>query len=163
MKKLIKTDLTMILKLIPIYFPVPDKSVDRDIQAMRKSGDSDFLFLARRNKTGLFDLPSVYTPGSAANLIWTRRPSPSCLPTAALFFHVERSVANGPWGSVTLLNYPDSVRDVETFAPLAPGIRARHIRLIAKRYIRDVRYCSMMEVIQYLKTGGERKWMSAEK
>ena len=64
------------------------------------------------------------------------------------------------WGSVTLLDHQTTVEDVRIFSALPESQRERHIRLMVKRYQRRVTYCSMLEAIQYLKTGGgESQWM----
>ena len=57
------------------------------------------------------------------------------------------------WGSVTLLDYREAARDAETFSALAGPQRERHLKLMRKRYLQKVQYCSILEVIQYLKTG----------
>jgi len=87
---------------------------------------SDYLFLARRDWCGLFDFAAVYEGNSYANLCWTAyRVLPSG-PVIALLLHVDKSVDGVPWGSVTILNYRASVKDVETFAPLPQSQRERH-------------------------------------
>ena len=75
------------------------------------------------------------------------------------FFYED--IANLPKdGSVTLLDHRTAVEDVRIFSALPESQRERHIRLIVKRYQRRVTYCSMLEAIQYLKTGGgESQWM----
>lgn len=49
--------------------------------------------------------------------------------------------------------YQESAHDVEVFSVLPRPQRERHIKLLAKRYLQKVRPCSILEVIQYLKTG----------
>ena len=120
---------------------------------------SDYLFLARRGWCSLFDFAAVYEKDSYANLCWTAYRVLPGGPVIALLLHVDKSVEGLPWGSVTLLNYRASVEDVEIFAPLSQAQRERHIRLILRRYLRNPRYCSVREVIEYLKTGGESQWM----
>lgn len=71
----------------------------------------------------------------------------------ALFLHVEKFVGGRPWGSVTLLDYREAAHDAETFSALAGPQRERHLKLLRKRYLQKVQYCSILEVIQYLKTG----------
>ncbi|MCQ4721166.1 hypothetical protein NE659_28430, partial [Flavonifractor plautii] len=74
-------------------------------------------------------------------------------PVLALFLHVEKFVGGRPWGSVTLLDYREAARDAETFSALTGPQRERHLKLLRKRYLQKVQYCSILEVIQYLKTG----------
>lgn len=49
--------------------------------------------------------------------------------------------------------YREAARDAETFSALAGPQRERHLKLMRKRYLQKVQYCSILEVIQYLKTG----------
>lgn len=151
MKKLMKADLIEILNLIPVYLPVTAEHIDLDIARLVRSGETDYLFLARRDKCWLFDLPSVYTPDSYANLAWTYGRVTPHVPVAVLFLHVDKMVEGRPWGSVTLLDYAEAAQDVEIFSPLTQAQRERHIRLIVKRYLRNTRYCTILDVIQYLK------------
>lgn len=53
----------------------------------------------------------------------------------------------------TLLDYREAAHDAETFSALAGPQRERHLKLLRKRYLQKVQYCSILEVIQYLKTG----------
>lgn len=151
MKKLMKADLTDILNLIPVYLPVTAEHIEPDIAKLGRGEHTDYLFLARRDKCWLFDLPSVYTPDSYENLAWTYGRITPHIPVTALFLHVDKTVEGRPWGSVTLLDYADAAHDVEIFSPLSQAQRERHIRLIVKRYMRNVRYCTILDVIQYLK------------
>lgn len=129
------------------------RSIEQDAAKLGRCEHTDYLFLARREKSHLFDLSSVYTPDSYENLTWTYGMATPGVPVTALFLHVDKTVAGRPWGSVTLLDYPATVRDVEVFSPLPKAQRERHIRLIVKRCTRHARYCTMLEVIQFLKTG----------
>lgn len=151
MKKLMKADLTEILNLIPVYLPVTAEHIEPDIAKLGRGEETDYLFLARREKCWLFDLPSVYTPNSYENLTWTYGRITPHIPVAVLFLHVDRMVEGRPWGSVTLLDYADTAKDVELFSPLPHAQRERHIRLMVKRYQRNVRCCTILDVIQYLK------------
>lgn len=138
---------------MPQYQPVNSGSIESDIAALFRCAHTDYLFLARREKSGLFDLPAVYTEGSYENLSWLYDTTTPDVPVIALLLHVDKAVEGQPWGSVTLLDYPATARDVEIFAPLPEPERARHIQRITKRCTHHARYCSLLEVIQYLKTG----------
>jgi len=124
-----------------------------DIANLSRYGQTDYLFLVRREKCWLFDYASVYTPGSYANLTWTYGQIMPHLPAAALALRVDQYKDGCPWGSVTLLDYQKSILDVEQFSRLPPAQRERHIRLMIRRYTRHAKYCSVREVIEYLKTG----------
>ena len=124
-----------------------------DLLKLQQSGAADYLFLARRERSWLFDPSRVYEPGSYENLCWLAFQDRAGWPVLALFIHVEKFVGGRPWGSVTLLDYRESARDVETFSALTGPQRERHLKLLRKRYLQKVRYCSILEVIQYLKTG----------
>ncbi len=120
---------------------------------------SEYLFLARRGWCGLFDFSTVYEKDSYANLCWTACRAVPGWPVIALLLHVDKSVEGHPWGSVTLLEHRATLKDVEVFSALSEKQRERHIRLLSKRYAGHARYCSMLEVIQYFKTGGgESQW-----
>ena len=153
MKKLLYADLTAVLGLIPLYQPTEAGSLELDFAKLQKGGAADYLFLARREKSWLFDLPRVYEPDSYENLCWLACQDRAGWPVLALFLHVEKFVGGRPWGSVTLLDYQEAARDVETFSALTGPQRERHLKLLIKRYLQKVRYCSILEVIQYLKTG----------
>lgn len=138
---------------MPQYQPVNSGSIKSDIVALSRCAHTDYLFLAQREKSGLFDLPAVYTEGSYENLSWLYDTTTPDVSVIALLLHVDKAVEGQPWGSVTLLDYPATARDVEIFAPLPEPERARRIQRITKRYTHHARYCSLLEVIQYLKTG----------
>ena len=136
-----------------MYQPTNPKDLELDLRKLQRDGPTDYLFLARREKCWLFDPPRVYEPGSYENLCWLAYQDRSGWPVLALFLHVEKWVEGRPWGSVTLLDYRSSARDVEIFSALPRPQRDRHLKLLARRYLQKVRYCSILEVIQYLKTG----------
>lgn len=114
---------------------------------------TDFLFLARTPWCWLFDLPTVYDSGTYANLCALAYQGVPGGPVIALFLHIDKTVEGLPWGSVTLLDYPTAAQDVGIFSELPPPQREQHIRLMVRRYTRNARYCSVREVIGYLKTG----------
>ena len=159
MKRLIKADLAGVLNMVPTYFPVPEACVKMEIARLSREEQADFLFLARREKCWLFDIPSVYTPDSYANLAWTYAKHLPKLPVAVLYLHVDKIVEGRPWGSVTLLDYQVTLEDVDQFAPLPLAQRERHIWLLVRRWLRDPRHCSLLEVMEYLKKRGENPWM----
>lgn len=142
-----------IISLVPHYFPIPENFVEMDIANLRRNGHTDYFFLARREKCWLFDYANVYTPGSYANLTWTYGQIMPHLPAAAFALHVDQFKDGCPWGSVTILDYQKSILDVEQFSLLPPAQRERHIRLMVRRFLRNTQYCSIREVIEYLKTG----------
>ena len=159
MKRQIKADLAGVLSMVPTYFPVPEACVKMDIARLSREEQADFLFLARREKCWLFDIPSVYTPDNYANLTWTYAKLLPNLPIAVLYIHVDKNVEGRPWGSVTLLDYRAVLEDVEQFSPLPQAQRLRHIRLLTRRWLRDPQHCSLLEVMEYLKERGETPWM----
>ena len=123
--------------------------VEREVAELQRSRHTDYFFLARNGRCRLSTLPAVYEPDTPANLDWLACQGVAPWPVVAL-----------PWGSVTLLDHQTAVEDVRIFSALPESQRERHIRLIIKRYQRRVTYCSMLEAIQYLKTGGgESQWM----
>ncbi|HWS43334.1 MAG TPA: hypothetical protein VN421_09655 [Pseudoflavonifractor sp.] len=153
MKKMIKADLCDILRLVPMYQPVTAGSIDLDIAKLLRCEYTDYLFLSRREKSYLFDLSAVYTEGSYENLVWMYGKDLSLFPAIALFLHVVKTVEGRPWGSVTLLDYQETAQDVETFSVLSKGEREKHTKDIVKHCTMHTRYCTISEVIQYLKTG----------
>jgi len=159
MLKLIKADLTAILRLAGEHRPIKRRSVERSISVLLQCQDADYLFLARYESCRLSDLPTVYEPGTAANRDWLACRKAVLCPVIALYLHADRIMDGMPWGSVTLLNSRRAAEDVHTCAALPESQRERHIRQLVKRYQTHVRYCSTLEVIQYLKTGGESLWM----
>ena len=153
MKKLIKADLAAILRLVPVYRAVTPESIEQDVAKLSRFEYTDYLFLARQTKSGLYDLPAVYTQDSYENLAWLYGRETPSVPTVSLFLHVDTAVDGAPWGSVTLLDYQTAARDVETFSKLPLAERDRHIKLMCKRWTRNARYCTILDVIQYLRTG----------
>lgn len=159
MKKLIKADLGDILRLVPIYQPTDPARIEGNIAALNKGEETDYLFLARREKSFLFSLPAVYAPDTYENLAWTYGLStPHVLPLA-LLLHISKVVNGRPTGTVTLLDYTALARDVDIYCALPESVRQRHIDLILKRNARQTRYCSVLELIEFLSVRGENKWM----
>lgn len=153
MKKLIKADLTDILRLAATHQPIAPERIEACITDLCRCERTDYLFLARREKCFLFALPAVYTTDSYENLTWTYGLVTPRVPVVALFLHVTKTVNARPVGTVTLLDYPATARDVELFSPLPKAAREAHIKDITKRCTKQTRYCTILELIQYLKTG----------
>ena len=148
------------MRLAGAYQAVEALDVEREVAVLQRSWHTDYFFLARRGRCRLSTLPAVYEPDTPANLDWLACRSVTPWPVVALYLHTDKSVEGLPWGSVTLLDHRTAVEDVRIFSALPESQRERHIRLIVKRYQRRVTYCSMLEAIQYLKTGGgESQWM----
>lgn len=133
--------------------PVTDESIDLDLAKLARCEHTDYLFLARREKSFLFPLPSVYDAGTFENIMWQSWRGITHIPIAALHLHVTKVLDARPWGSVTLLDYQATTQDVEIFSVLPEAERERHIQLIVKRCTRQACYCSIRELIEYLKTG----------
>ena len=100
MKKLIKADLAAILRLVPVYRAVTPESIEQDVAKLSRFEYTDYLFLARQTKSGLYDLPAVYTQDSYENLAWLYGRETPSVPTVSLFLHVDKAVDGAPWGSV---------------------------------------------------------------
>ena len=134
--------------------------VEREVAELQRFRHTDYLFLAWNGRCRLSTLPAVYEPDTPANLDWLAYRGVTPWPVVALYLHTDKAVERLPWGSVTLLDHQTTVEDVRIFSPLPESQRERHIRLLSKRYANHTCYCSMLEVIQYLKTGrGESQWM----
>lgn len=136
-----------------MYQPVTAGSIDLDIAKLIRCEHTDYLFLSRREKSYLFDLPAVYADGSYENLAWMYGKEPSLFPAIALFLHVIKTVEGHPWGSVTLLDYQETAQGVEIFSMLSKVEREKHIKDIIRHYTTHTSYCAIFEIIQYLKTG----------
>ena len=52
-----------------------------------------------------------------------------------------------------MLDYLETARDVEQYSQLPVLQRERHWKLLVRWYLQKVQYCSILEIIQYLKTG----------
>lgn len=138
---------------MPTYHPIPAERIEEHVAALTQAGAGDFLFLARREKSYLFTLPAVYTADSYENLTWTYGLSMPHVPVVALFLRIFKVAEAHPIGSVTLLDYPATARDVEVFAPLPALQKERHIQLITKRCTKQTSYCSLLELMEFLKIG----------
>lgn len=127
--------------------------LNTDIAKLRRQEQTDYLFLARRERCWLFDVPSVFERGGYANLCWLAYEGRGGWPVICLYLHVSKSVEGRPWGSVTLLDYQTTAQDVAAGSELPRSQREKFIKAILKRYTHNAPYCSMLETIQYLKTG----------
>ena len=132
--------------------PVPEKSIDHAISKIEELEYADYLFFAWQTQSCLSDLSSVYSINSYANLMWRTRIGATKLPVVALFFHVVDATACQPIGSVTLLDYTAIATDIYKSSILPEPDRMQHIFELIHQWTR-VRQCSIMEVIEYLKTG----------
>lgn len=132
---------------------MPTESVELDAAKLCQGEETDYLFLARREKSWLFPLPAVYTPGSYENLTYTCGLMLPRSPVAALFLQVSKRTEGTAWGSVTALHYAASALDVETGAALPEPLWGQHLRDVTKLYTRNTRYCTILEIIEFLKTG----------
>ena len=153
MKKLIKADLIGILELVPVYQPVEQERMEQVIANLECGEAEDYLFLSRRGLCRLSTMAAAYDRNNFANSDWLAFRGMNLWPIIALFLHVDEVVDKRPWGSVTLLDYQTAAKDINTFSQLPERQCRRHAELMARRYAGQTRYCSMLEVIQYLKTG----------
>ena len=64
MKRLIKADLTAILRLAGECQPIEADRLDMSLSKLCRQEFSDYLFLARRGWCGLFDFPAIYEKDS---------------------------------------------------------------------------------------------------
>ena len=133
--------------------PVTSESIDLDLAKLGRCEHTDYLFLARREKSFLFPLPFVYEPGTFENVMWQGWRGITHIPIVALHLHVTRVLDTRPWGSVTLLDYQATTQDVETFCVLPEAEREKHIKDVIKHDSAHIRYCTILDLIQYLKTG----------
>ncbi len=152
MLKLIKADLIGILTLFAEYRPQLDRnSLELDLRTLERSEDRDFLFLARREKCYLFPISQVYQLDSYAYLCWTAYLSRDHLPVDALYLHRTGTVNGRPFGTVTVLDYAASARDVERFVAPTEQSAALHIQRRIKHDRHHARIGSTMDFIQMLK------------
>ena len=153
MKKLIKADLSKVLELTAAYQPINCDSLKAELEILAQNGYSDNLFLARKDCFRLMALSEVYTAGSDANRLLAMFEVQTCWPVLALLLHVEYMESGIHRGSVILMDYPELVRDVVLFDRLPNTQRERHIKQMISRCLRYAPQCTMMELIEYLKTG----------
>ena len=88
-----------------------------DLLKLQQGGAAVYLFLARRERSWLFDPPRVYEPGSYENLCWLAFQNQAGWPSARLFLHVE-VCGRTAWEGVTLLDCREAARDLrDNFPP----------------------------------------------
>ena len=120
---------------------------------LEQSRHNDYLFLARKDRFRLMALSEVYTAGSDANGFLALFEVQTCWPVLTLLLHAEYMEGDVRRGSVILMDYPELVRDVVLFDRLPNTQRERHIKQMMSRCLRCAPQCTMMELIEYLKTG----------
>ena len=150
MKRLIKADLTAILRLAGECQPIEADRLDMSLSKLCRQEFSDYLFLARRGWCGLFDFPAIYEKDSYANLCWTAYldfPGPR---VDALYLHIYRTIHGHPFGVATVLDYAVSARDVEQFAARTRRETAAHVRRVVKHYRTHARIGSTLDFINHL-------------
>ena len=157
MIQIIKTDLIGVLTRFGEYRPrQPGDSLTLDMKRLLRGEDTDYFFLARREKSYLFPVSEVYEPDSFAHLCWTAyrgRPDPH---VDAMYLHVTNVVHGWPMGSVILLDYEAAAQDAELFAQHPGKELDAHIRSITGRYRSYARFCDMEEFFAQLRKDGER-------
>lgn len=153
MKKLIKADLSKIIELSAEYQPTDRNILTAELEMVAQNKDNDYLLLAQNGSFRVMALSEVYTCGSSSNAFLHSLEAQICRPILAMLLHVEY-VENGiHGGSVILADYSEFVRDVELLDRLPNAQRERHIKQMISRCLRYAPQCTMMELIEYLKTG----------
>ena len=134
------------MELTAAYQPINCDSLKAELKILEQNGYSDDLFLARKDRFRLMALSEAYTADSDANRLLSMFEVQTCWPVLALLLHVEYMESGIHRGSVVLMDYFELVRDVALFDRLPD----------AQRITRCVRYapqCTMVDLIEYLKTG----------
>ena len=152
MKKLIKADLSKVLELTAAYQPIDRDSLKAELEILEQSRYNDYLFMARKDRFRLMALSEVYTAGSDANGFLALF-EVQTWPVLALLLHVEYMESGVHRGSVILMDYPELVRDVALFDRLPDAQREGHIKQLINRCVRYAPQCTMVDLIEYLKTG----------
>ena len=124
------------------YQPIDRDSLKAELEILEQSRYNDYLFLARKDRFRLMALSEVYIAGSDANGFLALFEVQTCWPVLALLLHVE---------------YMESgihrVRDVALFDRLPDAQREGHIKQLITRCVRYAPQCTMVDLIEYLKTG----------
>lgn len=141
------------LELTAAYHPINCDSLKAELEILAQNGYSDNLFLARKDCFRLMALSEVYTAGSDANGFLTLFEVQTCWPVLALTLHVEYMESGIHRGSVILMDYPELVRDVVLFERLPDTQREGRIKQLITRCVRYAPQCTMVDLIEYLKTG----------
>ena len=141
------------MELTAAYQPINCDSLKAELEILAQNGYSDDLFLARKDRFRLMALSEVYTAGSDANRPLAMFEVQTCWPVLTLLLHAEYMEGDVRRGNVILMDYPELVRDVVLFDRLPNIQRERHIKQMISRCLRCAPQCTMMELIEYLKTG----------
>lgn len=141
------------LELTATYQPIDRDSLKAELEILEQSRYNDYLFLARKDRFRLMPLSEVCTAGSDANGFLTLFEVQTCWPVLALTLHVEYMESGIHRGSVILMDYPELVRDVVLFERLPDTQREGHIKQLITRCVRYAPQCTMVDLIEYLKTG----------
>ena len=99
-----------------------------DVRQLERREDTDYLYLVRREKSCLFPIYEVYLPDSYAYLCWTAYTMTSSVPVDAFYLHVSNPARLS--GTVVLLDYGESVEDVER--AVSYGLKKRAVHLSRK-------------------------------
>ena len=141
------------MELTAAYQPINCDSLKAELEILAQNGYSDDLFLARKDRFRLMALSEVYTAGSDANRLLAMFEVQTCWPVLTLLLYAEYMEGDVRRWSVILMDYPELVRDVVLFDRLPNTQRERHIKQMISRCLRCAPQCTMMELIEYLKTG----------
>ena len=131
-----------------------------DVRQLERREDTDYLYLVRREKSCLFPIYEVYLPDSYAYLCWTAYTMTSSVPVDAFYLHVSNPARLS--GTVVLLDYGESVEDVERAVSYGLKKRAAHLSRKMQEWLEQGRDSPLLELIQSMK-GGEPVWTQAEK
>ena len=153
MKKLIKADLSKIIELSAEYQPTDRNILTAELEMVAQNKDNDYLLLAQKGSFRVMTLSEVYTCGSSSNAFLHSLEAQICRPILAMLLHVEYMESGIHRGSVILMDYPELVRDVALFDRLPDAQREGHIKQLINRCVRYAPQCTMVDLIEYLKTG----------
>ena len=141
------------MELTAAHQPIDRDSLKAELEILEQSRYNDYLFMARKDRFRLMALSEVYTAGSDANGFLALFEVQTCWPVLMLLLHVEYTESGVHRGSAVLMDYSELVRDVALFDRLPNTQRERHIKQMISRCLRYAPQCTMMELIEYLKTG----------
>ena len=141
------------MELTAAYQPIDRDNLKAELEILEQSRHNDYLFLARKDRFRLMALSEVYTAGSDANGFLALFEVQTCWPVLALLLHVEYMESGIHRGSVVLMDYFELVRDVALFDRLPDAQREGHIKQLITRCVRYAPQCTMVDLIEYLKTG----------
>ena len=141
------------MELTAAYQPINCDSLKAELEILAQNGYSDDLFLAQKDRFRLMALSEVYTAGSDANRLLAMFEVQTCWPVLTLLLHAEYMEGDVRRGSVILMDYFELVRDVALFDRLPDAQREGHIKQLITRCVRYAPQCTMVDLIEYLKTG----------